>query len=250
METDIIVYDVVDSTNTIIEEMAGEGAAEGACVVAFAQTSGQGRSGRSFYSPPGGNLYMSFLLRPRNEDTGMLTVTAAVATVEAIRSVFDISTGIKWVNDIIYNDRKVCGIIARAQNYSTDDMYVTVGMGINIYESDDVPADIKGRYGTLTGEKCPLDKEKTRKQSLKLARTILDIFMGYYKNGFLNVMDKYRQNSVVIGRMVEYVQGESTKTAKVTGIDDDGSIMLDENGRISSYRDGEIRIRTADNLAL
>ncbi len=250
METDIRVFDVVDSTNTVIGQMAEDGADEGTCVVSFEQRCGQGRSGRSFFSPPGGNLYMSFLLRPQPDAVDMLTVAAAVSVVEAVRDVFHIDTGIKWVNDIIYNGRKVCGIIAKATNVASDDMYVTVGIGINIYESENVQDEIRERYGTLTGQAYCGDKKSAEEQSLKLARKILGIFFEYYENGFENVIDRYRQYSVIIGRIVEYIEGDRIRTAKVCGIGDDGAVALEENGYIRSYRDGEIRIRTADNIAL
>ena len=85
METDLIVYDEVDSTNTVLEKLADEGAPEGTCVIALSQTKGQGRSGRSFFSPEGGNLYMSMLLRPDTDERfDKITMAAAVAVSEAI----------------------------------------------------------------------------------------------------------------------------------------------------------------------
>ena len=82
MEADIRVIEVVDSTNIRVAALADEGAPEGTCVVAFCQQKGQGRSGRTFFSPEGGNLYMSLLLRPKSEEqTDHITVAAAVAAL-------------------------------------------------------------------------------------------------------------------------------------------------------------------------
>ena len=125
METDLKIFDTVDSTNDTLKELADKGAAEGTCVLAFCQRKGQGRSGRRFFSPDGGNMYMSLLLRPGNlESSDMITVTAAVAVVSAIKEVFGKDTGIKWVNDIYFGKKKICGIIATAYNIGTDDMYI------------------------------------------------------------------------------------------------------------------------------
>ncbi len=251
MEADIKVYDVVDSTNTVLGEMADNGAPEGTCVVAFAQRKGQGRSGRTFFSPKGGNLYMSFLLRPE-KNIDLLTVTAAVATVEAIKETLDIDTGIKWVNDIIYHNKKICGIVAQAHNFGSADFYVVIGIGINIYKSDDVPVEIAGMYGSLMEKEGKLSEKKRDDQAVALAGNIMNRFFEHYRSGDqARVIDIYRRHCVVIGKTVEYVYADKSVSAEVLGIDDTGGIILDENGTIRTYHDGEIRINVGyDNLAL
>lgn len=245
MEADIRVYDVVDSTNIRVSELAKEGAAEGTCVVSFKQLQGQGRSGRSFFSPEGGNLYMSLLLRPKNEAAGEhITVAAAVASAVAIEKYFDIHCGIKWVNDLIYNDRKVGGMVAQAHNYGSDDFYVVLGIGINIYESKDIPEDIEGKYGSLMGKGCDLEREAAEKDAVELARQIIREFSVYYDDyEGSGCAQKYRDLSVVIGRDVSYTDGGREIKAKVLDIDNEGGIVLEMSGTVRTYRDGEIRIR-------
>ncbi len=248
MEADIRVFDVVDSTNIRVEELAKEGAAEGTCVVSFKQLHGQGRSGRTFFSPEGGNLYMSLLLRPYDETVSEhITVAAAVASAVAIEKHFGIHCGIKWVNDLIYKGRKVGGMVAQAHNYGSDDFYVVLGIGINIYESGHIPKDIEGRYGSLMGKGCGLEKEVAEKEAVELAEQIIREFSVYYDDfAGSGCADKYRDLSVVIGRDVSYMEGDREIKAKVTDIDNDGGIVLDMDGVISTYRDGEIRIRVED----
>lgn len=252
MEADIRYFDTVDSTNSVIDKMAEKGAPEYTCAVAATQQKGQGRSGRSFFSPRGGNLYMSFLLRPKRDDLELITVTAGVAVVEGLKEIFGVETGIKWVNDIIYRERKVCGIVASAHNIEREDLYVVVGIGINLYECDDIPEELRGRYGTVLGRKCDLDPDTQKDDAIHLAKTIMRLFSYYrHEEQKSEALKRYRKYSVVIGRTVEYVCGEAKKTAIVKGIDDTGGIILEEKGAIRSYHDGEIRIRTKDdNLAL
>lgn len=251
MEADIKVFDILDSTNITLEELAREGAKEGTCVVALSQRKGQGRSGRTFFSPRGGNLYMSFLIRPRGDITEMLTVIAAVATVEAIKEVTGIETGIKWVNDIICHDRKVCGIIAQANDIGSENFHVIIGIGINIYESDDVPSDIAQKYGSLLERKCDIDEKGQKESAVRLAGKIMERFFAYYESGDTKeAVNIYRKHCIVIGREVEYVYGGRSFSARVTGIDDTGGIILDTNGKEHTYHDGEIRINMGDNLAL
>ncbi len=243
MEADLTVLDVVDSTNITLEQMAENNAGEGTCVVAFEQRKGQGRFGRSFYSPKGGNLYMSLLLRPKNDfASDMITIAAAAATAGAIRNVFHIDTGIKWVNDIIYRGRKVCGIIAQAHNIGTDGFYVVLGIGINIYAST-VPEDIKDIYGSLFDDDKDKDENEKRDDAISLAKEIIRLFFGYYEEeSSCRCIDDYRKDCIVTGD-VEYISGDVTVEAKAVGIADDGSIILEIDGKRTSYRDGEIRIR-------
>lgn len=244
METDIRVFEVVDSTNVTLAEMAENGAGEGTCVIAFMQRAGQGRSGRTFYSPEGANLYMSLLLRPAGRPYDMITVMAAVAVVHAIKRRFGIDTGIKWVNDIIYSDRKVCGIVAKAHDFGGDDPYVVLGIGVNIYESSDVPPEIADTYGSLIKGSCELSREEGRRQAKELASDIIEEFSYYYEDyRKREAVEEYRKHSVVIGRTIEYVSGNDRIRAVVAGIDDDAAIVLDIDGKRQSFRDGEIRIR-------
>ena len=251
MEADIKIFDVVDSTNDTLKDLADNGALEGTCVVAFCQKKGRGRSGRSFYSPDGGNLYMSLLLRPGNRSIiEMITVIAAVATVKAIKEEFGIDTGIKWVNDIIYQSKKVSGILAVAHDPGKDG-YVILGIGINIYESSIIPEDIRGIYGSLLGTKCELSDEEKRFQAVRLARRIIHDFSHYYNNDLTqDAVSYYRDKCIVIANTIEYMSGESVMSARVIDIDDHGGIVLECDGNIKTYRDGEIRVVYDDmNLA-
>ena len=248
METDLKIFESVDSTNIKLKEYADDGAREGTCVVAFYQSAGQGRSGRTFFSPEGGNLYMSLLLRPRNEDVfGMITTMAAVAVCDSIKDMFGIDTGIKWVNDIILGGRKVCGIVAQAHNIGKDDRYVILGIGINIYDAADVPDDIAGIYGSLTGRVCDLDKDEARSRAVSLAALIIEKFSELYgSDDIYGHIGKYRSRCIFIGESVRYISGDEEVIAKCAGIDDKGGIILDEDGTRHVYRDGEIRIRSLD----
>ena len=248
MEADIKIFDTVDSTNITLSGMAAEGAPEGTCVVAFCQKAGQGRSGRSFYSPPGGNLYMSLLLKPSDRTVfDMITVYAAVSVVQAIGDMLGVRCGIKWVNDIYRGSRKVCGIVAQAHNYGSADEYVILGIGINIYEDENVPAGISKRYGSVTGRSCDIPEDAAKEQAVVLARRIISCF-SYYYDGVKNAeaVVRYREGSIVTGKTVEYISGEEVRIAKVAGIDDNAGIMLEIDGETKTYRDGEIRIRLTD----
>ncbi|MCR5686667.1 MAG: biotin--[acetyl-CoA-carboxylase] ligase [Lachnospiraceae bacterium] len=245
MEADLKIYDELDSTNITLEELAACGAPEGTCVIAFCQRKGQGRSGRDFYSPAGGNLYMSLLLRPQDEEScSLITVTAAVAVCAAIEEQFGISAGIKWVNDIYLGGRKVCGIVAQAHDYGGLNMHVVLGIGINIYDPDTIPEDIPC-YGSLMGKSSKPEPDR-RSDCIELAEKIISEFASYYEHPDWDAVSDYRRRCIVIGKRVEYLSGNGTVVGQVRGIDDDGGIIIETDGRLEKYRDGEIRIKLTD----
>ena len=113
-ELEVQVLPTVPSTNALVRERANQGCPEGLTVIANTQTAGRGRMGRSFFSPPETGLYLSLLLRPTRYEPRQavrLTAVAAVAMCEAIEAVSGREAGIKWVNDVYVQGKKVCGIL-------------------------------------------------------------------------------------------------------------------------------------------
>lgn len=144
------VFCEIDSTNDFLIKIASEGKNDVTVAIALSQTNGHGRSGRSFYSPPGGNLYMSMLLNDVDiSNLDLITPAGAVATARAISKSTSKEVNIKWVNDLYYDDRKVCGILAQGFELGTQNGYVVIGIGINIKENKQVPEEIRNVYGYL-----------------------------------------------------------------------------------------------------
>ena len=106
-------YDTIDSTNNRAKELAREGAPHGTVVTSGCQTAGRGRMGRSFHSPEGLGIYLSVILRPNCPPDQLMHLTscAAVAMCDAVQKVSGLRPGIKWVNDLILNKKKLGGIL-------------------------------------------------------------------------------------------------------------------------------------------
>jgi len=129
LQPQIIRIASLPSTNTEAAQRALAGAAEGLVIVAGEQTAGRGRLDRQWVSPSGAGLYFSILLRPKAPpaDWSVLPLMAAVAVHDALLEACGLETDIKWPNDILAGERKLCGILAEASEYS-----VVVGIGINL----------------------------------------------------------------------------------------------------------------------
>lgn len=164
-ETDfyrIHLYDVIGSTNDILYRFAEDGHPEGTVIVANAQEQGRGRLGRSWFSPPGVNIYLSILLRPKafGFQPTLITISASLAVVEAIRGLekpkFEIKDSkfynvwSKWPNDIYFADKKLGGILTTASLRGVEGSFFVIGIGVNVnMRREDIPQDIRDNATSL-----------------------------------------------------------------------------------------------------
>lgn len=147
----------VSSTNDLATAAAERGAPEGTTVVAGAQTSGRGRQGRSWFSPPGAGLYFSTIVR-RAAVAPWITLAAGVAVSDGIRVATGLPLQIKWPNDIVavggagfQARRKVAGLLAEASSGPQGIQFIVLGIGINLTPSA-YPPELAGRVGSIEGE--------------------------------------------------------------------------------------------------
>ena len=199
MEFKIIKKDIVTSTNGVLKKDA-EKYESGTVLCAKEQTHGKGRSGRSFYSPPTG-LYFSVLLKGEQINPSVLTVLAAVAVMKGIRETYGIKTQVKWVNDIFYNGKKVCGILTEGAFEKGKLKHAIVGIGINI-STEIFPDEIKNIAGSL-GEKMNKNDE--------LLSKILDHF-SYEIQNFSDgkFLEFYKKNCLTLGRKVRLISADNS----------------------------------------
>lgn len=240
----LTVVPTAPSTNTLLREMAAQGAPEGTVVIAGAQTAGRGRSGRSFFSPADTGLYLSLLLRPVDyapHQAVQLTALAAAAMCQAIQAVSGQETQIKWVNDLFLNGRKVCGILTDGA-FSLESgalEYAVLGAGVNLYPpKDGFPAEIAAIAGTVFGQ--PQDDGKNR-----LAAEFLDRFLDCYTSSDQRAyMDLYRSRSLAVGKTVTVYSGNLARPAYAYDVDDACRLLVRyADGSEDALSYGEISVK-------
>ncbi len=234
-DVSVQVFDEIDSTNTEAKRMALAGFFGDALLVAHSQTAGRGRMGRSFYSPTGTGAYFSILhtLHTPLCDAVAITSAASVAVMRAIRALTGIQTEIKWVNDLYYNQKKVCGILTEATSVG-ENTYVIVGIGINL-DTADFPkelANIAGSLGTQV-DACDLIAEVYRQISLYLSDPSNREWLA-----------DYRAHSCVLGRKVAWTEAQNTRIGVAEAIDADGALLIrNEKNELVRLHTGEISLR-------
>jgi BirA family biotin operon repressor/biotin-[acetyl-CoA-carboxylase] ligase len=243
MKTDIIFHEFeeVDSTNRVLIDMARDGAPCGTVVWAHRQSGGRGRLGRSFSSPEGG-VYISFLLPLPKESESMsftLTAMAGVAVKRTIFQVCNLNCGIKWVNDIIFNGKKVCGILAQAAEDK-----VVLGIGVNYTTpQSSFPAELRDIACSLYdgSDAAPPMADFVR----ALAQNIYETCAGEDESW----LEVYKSSSTIVGNEVQIIQaGEIVGRGKVIGIDDLCHLHIKgEDGKEIVLSTGEVSIRKRDD---
>ena len=245
---EIRVFDSMESTNKTAKEVALTEPNHDIVILANEQTSGRGRLGRSFYSPQNAGLYMSILFRPSFDlrHSILITTAAAVAVVRAIEKLSPVALSIKWVNDIYYNEKKICGILTEAiSDFETGHIgYVVLGIGVNCFDVA-YPEELSGIAGSLGGG-------FSRNQ---LAAEIINqwsaLLPGIESRTFL---DEYREKSAVLEKEI-YIYPAGNRDvegilAQALSIDDDGGLVVRylagaKFGLTETLSGGEVSIRKA-----
>lgn len=238
------VYDTVGSTNTMLKEMAVQGAPEGTVVAAASQTAGRGRMGRQFWSPQGTGLYMSILFRPQApaETVRRLTPSAAVAVCRALAS-FGTVPSIKWVNDVYVGGKKVCGILTEG-GFSGNGYWAVVGIGINVCTpEEEFPDEIRERAGSA----FPVKRENLREQ---IAAAVLNELLALYPcTDFAETAEAYRKYSFVPGKRIRVAENPTDpelrreRPALALDVDEECRLLVRyDDGTEAALDSGEISI--------
>ena len=237
-------FDTIGSTNDEARAMAKLGAPHGTVLIADHQTGGHGRRGRSFHSPAGTGIYMSVILRPGCMPTELmhLTCAAAAAMCDAVEAAAGFRPGIKWTNDLVFNKRKLGGILTELgfTAHGTVD-YAIIGIGINCTQkADDFPPDIRDIAGSVA---MVNGAEVVRAQVA--AQMILALWKmdAQLLSGKEAILAGYRSDCITLGQEIMLVRGDEVRYGKALDIDRDGGLIVEFNGRLETVNSGEVSVR-------
>ena len=223
-------FSTVGSTNDVALHRVTSGEHEYRVIVADAQTSGRGRRGRAWFSPPGAGLYVSTVLRPaRARDaeraTLLTTIAAGVALVEGVGKATELMPALKWPNDLYVGRRKLAGILAEGASGA-----VVLGYGINVGVAS-FPPELAGRVTSLESELGrPVDRPRVLAETLAaLAARYDDLLAGRFDA----ILDAWRaQAPGHQGAGVSWTTPAGARTGITAGIDDQGALLVKTGDRI------------------
>lgn len=237
-----LYFETIDSTNHYLKTHAAQ--LPQTLVLAEVQTAGRGRLGRAWQSKNGVGLWLSMLLRPQisPQSAAMLTQVSAFAMQQAILDVAKVETQIKWPNDIVYGDKKLCGILTEMASEVGAVQYIVIGVGLNVAQQrfDKSIKDIAISLRQITGS--AIDRKR-------LLVAFIDKFEHYY-NEFLQdqdlraIVSTLNNLSSVVGKQIWVINGDDKAAAKAEAIDQLGRLeVVDDNGQHRYLHYGEVSIR-------
>lgn len=236
-------FAVTASTNRVAAEIGAAGASHGTVVVAEHQTAGSGKGDRVWASKPGAGLLVSVLLRPkaRFEDLPQITLLAAVAMVDALEAEGIADARVKWPNDILIGGRKVCGILAETGVSPDGDVFVVLGVGLNVNQSlSDFPPELEEIATSLA---VAAGRPVSRQRIFHAFLDALDVWMARWREaGFAPIRAAWNARSCTLGRRVSFDVGTVTLTGEAVGLEADGSLAIrDQDGALHRFHSGEMR---------
>jgi len=227
LEQSIHYFRKVGSTMDAARELVKKGAREGAIVIAEAQTLGRGRLSREWLSPEGG-IYFTLVLRPKISPayTPRINLMASIAVAVTIRKLFGLKAELKWPNDVLIENRKVCGILAEMDAEMDAVNYVNVGIGINANTS--IPQFAK----TATSLKDALGREISRKEFLGELLVEIEHWQALLMKA--DLLDEWKKLSVTLNKDVRIVAPGEVIIGRAIDIDPTGALIIRE-------RDGSLK---------
>ena len=236
----ILHFDTLASTNTEAAEQARRGAAEGLCIVAGQQTAGRGRHGREWLSEKGSGVYMSIVLRPALavQHLTLIQLMAAVAVYDVLLKGYLIEPDIKWPNDILVNDKKICGILSEAVE-TTNGLAVILGMGINL-KGDRLPDNATSIEQETT---LPAVRDEIVDVVTNEIARLYDIL---HTTPAAIVEEWKRRSSYYEGKAVEVRSGSEVFTGVTCGLEENGALRVMTGGTVRIVQAGDVeRLRAA-----
>ena len=238
-------FDTITSTNDVLKQMALQGAPEGTVLVADSQSGGRGRLGRTFLSPSGVGIYLSVLLRPTCMPGELmhLTCASALAACDAIEQAAGFRPGVKWTNDIVYQKRKLAGILTElGLNQDGSTTYAIIGIGINCTQQpEDFPKELQEIAGSL---KMVSEREIDRTLvAAKMIEAFYEMNRGLLEKKSQMISD-YRKACITLGQEISVFRNGISRHGRALDVDEDGALLVAyEDGSTETVNSGEVSVR-------
>ena len=231
-------YHTTESTNNDAKAMASQGAPHGTVIMAGTQTGGRGRMGRTFLSPADSGIYMSVILRPTEKAGELLHLTcaAAVAACDAIEAACGFRPQVKWINDLIFENKKLGGILTELSIKPDGNVeYAIIGIGINVLC---VPEQVQSMATSLTAA-----AGKAVDTAL-VAAALIQAFAGMDLSQKKELMHRYSKDCLTLNREIQVIKTDGILYGKALRLTEDGSLqVLLNSGKTVTVSSGEVSVR-------
>lgn len=234
-------FDELNSTSSYLKDNAVR-LPHGAAAIAKRQTQGRGRLGRDWSQSSGDNLALSVLLHDADiKLLSALPLAVGVAVASALEGLCGITLALKWSNDVLFENRKLCGILCESR-INAGKAFAVIGIGVNLSGSDEDFERLNLVYATSLKLATGKSFEVFRVASEICCKMEL-ILENIEKNGLGCILEEYKRYCVTLGKEVRIVCDGAEQRAKALDIGEDGSLICEVGGKVISVNAGETSVR-------
>lgn len=237
----LAVVPVIDSTNQYLLERMDSLQSGDACVAEY-QQAGRGRRGRQWFSPFGSNLYLSMYWKLEQGPVAAmgLSLVIGIVTAEVLQALGASDVRVKWPNDLYLNDRKLAGILVELTGKTGDAAQIVMGTGINLAMRSPDTTIVNQGWINLQEAGVTIDRNKLAASLVNNMRSSLQVFE---KEGLAPFIERWSKLDNFINRPVKLLIGDREILGIARGIDQQGGLILEQNGIRKSWVGGEISLR-------
>lgn len=243
----VYLHEVLESTNTSLRQAAGEGAPSGSICLAEMQRLGRGRLGRTWQSPFAGNIYLSLLWRFSGPAVVEgLSLAIGTVLVRVLRAAGAEGVGLKWPNDLLWNDRKLGGILIEISGEMNGQCTAIIGIGINCFVPERCAASIDQPAVDL--RRIPGVRSVSRNRLVgEILNQLLPAIAEFEMRGFRAYVEEWSRYHAWQGRAVRLELPTGTIEGRVVGVTSGGALLLElGDGSHHEFSSGDVRLRAAD----
>ncbi len=237
-----LYYPIIGSTMDEARRLADTGAAEGLVVLADEQTAGRGRLERRWWAPKGTCLLLTLLLRPSlpARAAHQLTMIASLAVCDALATVGGVRAQVKWPNDVLVGERKICGILTELELEETQIRYALLGIGINVNVNFSAAPELMAPATSVLAE---TGRQVSRLALLAALLSNIESRYAALKSGF-SYHEEWAARMATLGQIVRVGSAEETVEGRAVGVDQDGALLIQQaDGTTVRVLAGDVTLR-------
>lgn len=237
----VAVLPAIDSTNQYLIERISELNSGDVCIAEY-QHAGRGRRGRQWFSPFGANLYISMFWRLEQGPAAAvgLSLVIGIVMAEVLQSLGADKVRVKWPNDLYLNDRKLAGILVELTGKTGDAAQIVMGAGINLAMREVKDGLINQGWINLQEAGISLDRNQLAVRLINELRSSLPLFE---QEGLTPFLKRWERLDNFLNRPVKLIIGEREIKGISRGINNQGALLLEQDGVVKSWVGGEISLR-------
>lgn len=231
------ILPIIDSTNQYLLERIGQ-LTSGDCCVAEFQSKARGRRGRKWFSPFGSNLYFSMYWKLEQGVAAAMGLSLVVGIVlaDTLRALSGQDIKVKWPNDLYLNDQKLAGILVELAGKTGDCAHVVIGIGVNLVMTNPDTNIVNQKWANL-------GKVDRNLLVAQVAKTLKSKLIEFEQHGLTPFINDWHRLDNFANRPVKLLIGDNIIRGIAKGINDQGALLLEQNGKINAHIGGEISLR-------